>query len=170
MIKLLAGLLLSPLLLTGLIIGAGSEPPGAFTAAACIGPRDACGGPVLPGTPGALGAPWGEGGLTPKTIPVRRAVLAEFGPMRVIGKAGRANKSEHPLGRGLDFMTGGDRAKGDAIAAWAVAHSAQLDILYVIWDQHIWSSDRAAQGWRLMPDRGSVTANHGDHPHISVNP
>ena len=45
----------------------GMSPPGADQAAAnCVGAH--CGGPVLPGTPGTQGAPYGEGGLTPKTI------------------------------------------------------------------------------------------------------
>jgi len=26
----------------------------------------------------------------------------------------------------------------------------------------------AEEGWRLMPDRGSTTANHYDHVHVSV--
>ena len=39
----------------------------------------------------------------------------------------------------------------------------------VIWAQHIWTPVRSSEGWRSMPDRGSPTANHYDHVHISVN-
>jgi hypothetical protein len=38
----------------------------------------------------------------------------------------------------------------------------------VIWSQHIWTVQRSSEGWRAMPDRGSTTANHYDHVHVSV--
>jgi hypothetical protein len=28
---------------------------------------------------------------------------------------------------------------------------------------------RASEGWRYMEDRGSTTANHYDHVHVSTN-
>ena len=31
-----------------------------------------------------------------------------------------------------------------------------------------WVSEQVSEGWRLMPDRGSTTANHYDHVHIHV--
>ena len=33
--------------------------------------------------------------------------------------------------------------------------------------QHIWSVERAGEGWRGMSDRGSTTANHYDHVHVT---
>jgi hypothetical protein len=38
----------------------------------------------------------------------------------------------------------------------------------VIYRQHIWTVQRSSEGWRPMSDRGSPTANHMDHVHVSV--
>ncbi|MCR6030692.1 peptidoglycan DD-metalloendopeptidase family protein [Gordonia jinghuaiqii] len=79
----------------------------------------------------------------------------------------------HPAGRAADFMvplTPAGTAQGDALAAHARSHAGQLGVDYVIWRQRIWSTARAAEGWRAMDDRGSATANHFDHVHINVAP
>jgi hypothetical protein len=57
--------------------------------------------------------------------------------------------------------------KGRQIAEFAKKHRKELNISYIIWNQRIWSVARASEGWRLMADRGSRTANHKDHVHIS---
>ncbi|EQL27687.1 hypothetical protein BDFG_09519 [Blastomyces dermatitidis ATCC 26199] len=49
-----------------------------------------------------------------------------------------------------------------------------LNVMYVIWGQKIWNPSNgeaptAWENWRDMEDRGSVTANHWDHPHVSFN-
>ena len=75
---------------------------------------------------------------------------------------------EHSSGRAVDFMTS-DSALGQAVADWARAHASELDLYDVLWAQHIWTPVRSSEGWRSMPDRGSSTANHYDHVHISVN-
>lgn len=74
---------------------------------------------------------------------------------------------DHAVGLAVDLMVGNDTATGNAIAQWAVANAAKLDVKYVIWQQRIWSAQRATEGWRLMEDRGDPTANHMDHVHIS---
>jgi hypothetical protein len=85
----------------------------------------------------------------------------------------RAGAGDHGTGHAVDLMvpgwsTAAGRATGDEIAAYVRAHAAELGVTYVIWRQHIWSVARAGEGWRLMPDRGSVTQNHYDHVHVSV--
>ena len=51
----------------------------------------------------------------------------------------------------------------------AIAHlAAQLGISQVIWRQHIWTVQMAGSGWRSMDDRGSPTANHMDHVHVTT--
>ena len=55
------------------------------------------------------------------------------------------------------------------MADWARAHAGELNLYDIIWAQHIWTPVRSSEGWRSMPDRGSPTANHYDHVHISVN-
>lgn len=75
----------------------------------------------------------------------------------------------HALGLAIDLMVYGDSEKGHQIATYAESVYKQLNIYYIIWQQHIWDYKRADEGWRLMPDRGSPTANHMDHVHISFN-
>ena len=104
--------------------------------------------------------------LTPNAVRVFRAVCNAFPALTTYG--GWAARGEHASGRAVDFMTNGDTALGQAIATWARAHASELYIYDVLWQQHIWTPVRSSEGWRLMPDRGSPTANHMDHVHISV--
>lgn len=139
------------------------------SAAAAIGgadlPDPCGGGPVPGGIPGS-----GEGGLTPWTVAMRRAVVASF--HRPDGSVGcyrtAEDGGEHPRGRACDVMVYEDKATGDQVAQWVQAHAGSLHIKYVIWQQAIWSPARASEGWRGMPDRGGATANHRDHVHVSV--
>jgi hypothetical protein len=82
---------------------------------------------------------------------------------------GVAGRPEHNTGHAIDAMVYGDAALGYRIAEFLRAHAAELDIYDIIYRQHIWTPARASEGWRLMPDRGSVTANHMDHVHFAVN-
>ena len=56
--------------------------------------------------------------------------------------------------------------RGHEIAAWVIKNAKRLGIMYVIYRQRIWNSRTGH--WRLMSNRGGTTANHFDHPHISV--
>ena len=76
--------------------------------------------------------------------------------------------SDEYIGRAIDFMVS-DSGLGQQVADWARAHAGELNLYDVIWQQHIWTPERSSEGWRSMPDRGSPTANHFDHVHISVN-
>ena len=90
--------------------------------------------------------------------------VARFGQPTVLGVAGRGNASDHPNGRALDFMV--DRATGDQLAACAIRNREALGVSYVIWRQRI----DTGSGFRPMEDRGSPTANHFDHVHVSFKP
>jgi hypothetical protein len=105
-----------------------------------------------------------ESGLMPHTIEVYRAVCAAFPAVTTWG--GRSGSGDHGAGLALDIMCTG--SLGDAIAAYVRAHAGELGVSYVIWSQHIWTVERSSEGWRLMPDRGSTTANHYDHVHVTV--
>ena len=106
-----------------------------------------------------------EAGLQPDTIRVHRAVCAQFPEIvRYIGKGGGG---EHATGRAVDIMLGGS-GSGDAIAAFCQAHARELGISQVIYRQRIWTVQRSGDGWRHMPDRGSATANHMDHVHVTT--
>jgi hypothetical protein len=107
-----------------------------------------------------------EAGLQPDTIKVHRAVCALFPQVtRYLGKSGGG---EHRTGRAVDIMVYGDSALGYKIAAFAQKNARALGISQVIWHQHIWTVQRAGDGWRSMPDRGSATANHMNHVHVST--
>jgi hypothetical protein len=42
-------------------------------------------------------------------------------------------------------------------------------VTYVIYEQKIWQAGNPTSEWKVMPDRGSATANHYDHVHVSVS-
>ena len=67
--------------------------------------------------------------------------------------------------RGLAIDFRADRATGDALARCALDNMRALSIKYVIWQQRINYGD----GWEPMEDRGSPTANHMGHVHISFD-
>ena len=73
---------------------------------------------------------------------------------------------EHGQGRAVDIMISGET--GWAVADFLRANYAALGIEYIIYSQNIWSVERGGEGWRSMSDRGSTTANHYDHVHVTV--
>jgi hypothetical protein len=114
--------------------------------------------------------------ITPRMRQVKDAIDRRFGPFVAIGCYRPGTDGEHPLGRACDFMldSGGVMPSpanvqlGYQIAAWAQANAARLGIMYIIYRQRIWDIRMASSGWVPMADRGSITANHYDHVHISV--
>lgn len=107
-----------------------------------------------------------EQGLTAGAIRMYRAVCAAFPALTTYG--GWDNHGEHASGRAIDFMINGDAALGRAVADWLRAHAAELNLYDVIYAQHIYTQERGGEGWRMMSNRGSATANHYDHVHASV--
>jgi hypothetical protein len=107
-----------------------------------------------------------ESGLVPDAVALHRTVCAHFPQVKVYG--GYRPDGEHADGHAVDIMVYSDSGLGQAIADWVRANAAALHVDDVIWSQHIWTTQRAAEGWRLMPDRGSPTANHEDHVHVRV--
>ncbi|MGH3412690.1 MAG: hypothetical protein ACRDPH_06395 [Marmoricola sp.] len=108
-----------------------------------------------------------EHGLVPGAVRAWEAVCNRFPQVSTYG--GLAPRSEHDTGHAVDAMVYGDTATGYQIAHFLQAHAAELDLYDIIYRQHIWTPVRASEGWRLMPDRGSPTANHMDHVHFAVN-
>jgi hypothetical protein len=118
---------------------------------------------------GVSGAPCPDGssvesGLQPNTVKLYRAVCAAFPAVNSWG--GRSGSGDHGAGRALDIMCTG--SLGDSIAAYVRSHASSFGVSEVIWEQRIWSVQRSSEGWRPMEDRGSTTANHYDHVHVSV--
>jgi hypothetical protein len=106
-----------------------------------------------------------ESGLTSNAVYVYRSVCNAF-PM-ITSYGGWDAHGEHSTGRALDIMTS-DPDVGYAIAEFLQAHAAELNLYDIIYRQQIWTPERAAEGWRPMEDRGSATANHFDHVHVST--
>ncbi|HNA99371.1 MAG TPA: SH3 domain-containing protein [Marmoricola sp.] len=105
-------------------------------------------------------------GLTSDADRVYTAVCNAFPQIRVYG--GRDPHGEHVNGKAIDIMTS-DVTLGTNIANFLRAHASELNLYNVIWRQHIWTPVRSGEGWRAMSSRGSATANHMDHVHVSVN-
>jgi hypothetical protein len=57
---------------------------------------------------------------------------------------------------------------GRDIARYVQAHARELGVTYVIYEQKIWLAGNPLSQWKFMEDRGSRTANHYDHVHVSV--
>jgi phage-related protein len=103
----------------------------------------------------------GFGGVQPHVAQAGWYLKQRFGIGGVGGVGSRPNKSDHPKGLALDFMTSGNN--GTALANEVIANRAHYAATYAIWRQKI----NSGSGWRGMPDRGSPTANHMDHVHVS---
>lgn len=119
---------------------------------------------------GVSGAPCPDGssvenGLQPNTVNLYRAVCAAFPAVGAWG--GLSGSGDHGAGRALDIMSTG--SLGDAIADYVRSHASAFGVSEVIWAQRIWTVQRSSEGWRPMEDRGSGTANHYDHVHVSVS-
>jgi hypothetical protein len=97
-------------------------------------------------------------------LAVHQAVCAAFPELTSYGTY--RSDGEHSMGIAIDIMVTGDR--GWQVAEFVRAHYAELGVSYVIYSQRIWSVDRAGEGWRYMSDRGSSTANHYDHVHVTT--
>jgi uncharacterized protein YgiM (DUF1202 family) len=114
-----------------------------------------------------------EKGLKPNAIKVHRAVRVNFPQITSIGGVRRDALPDHPSGRALDLMipsykSASGKALGQKVALWAKANARSLGVEYVIWNQHIWNIKRDKEGWRYMANRGSDSANHKNHVHITV--
>ena len=107
-----------------------------------------------------------ESGLTPDAIRVHRALCHRY-PQITSFLGRRTSSGYHGEGRAVDNMIS-DSTVGWEIARWVRAHAKELGAMEVIYRQHIWTVQRSSEGWRSMSDRGSPTANHMDHVHVSV--
>lgn len=103
-------------------------------------------------------------GVVEQALVVYRAVCANFPSITTYG--GWRNDGEHSDGHAIDVMVSG--ALGWQVAEYLRAHAAEFNLYDIIYSQRIFTQERAAEGWRPMEDRGSITANHYDHVHVAV--
>ena len=103
-------------------------------------------------------------GVSPNIVKVHEAVCARFPEITIYGTF--RGDGEHSQGLAVDIMVSGSR--GYEVADFVRANYAALGVSYVIYSQRIWSVQRSGEGWRGMSSRGSATANHYDHVHVTT--
>jgi hypothetical protein len=103
-------------------------------------------------------------GVSENIKKVHAAVCAEFPEITTYGTF--RSDGEHAQGIAVDIMVSGER--GWQVAEFVRKYYADLGVSYVIYSQNIWSVQRSGEGWRAMSDRGSITANHYDHVHVTT--
>jgi hypothetical protein len=108
-----------------------------------------------------------ESGLTPDAIRVYRALCARYPQVTAFHGLRPGDSGEHGSGRALDAMISNSSVGWD-MAYWLRANASRLGVSEVIYSQKIWTAQRSSDGWRWMSDRGSTTANHYDHVHVTV--
>ena len=103
-------------------------------------------------------------GVSSHIVAIHNAVCANFPEISTYGTF--RSDGEHSQGIAVDIMVSGSR--GWEIAEFIRANYAALGVNYLIYEQKIWSVDRSGEGWRGMSNRGSATANHFDHVHVTT--
>lgn len=109
----------------------------------------------------------GMGAMSNNAIAVINEVHRSFPQLTNIGGYRPGDAGDHGTGHAVDVMCG--RTDGDALAAHLQAMAGTLHITYLIWRQRIWYPGSPSSAWQPMADRGSTTANHYDHVHVSVS-
>lgn len=111
-------------------------------------------------------------GLQPQTAAFKEEVANLFGITSFSGYR-PGDSGDHGKGLAIDFMVPESSALGDQIADYAIQNMASHGINYIIWKQRFYAPYASKYGpaytWNPMPDRGSVTENHYDHVHVSMN-
>ena len=115
--------------------------------------------------------------LTPDALAVTRCVAHQFGQITSIGTY---TGHDPDLTRAVDIMipsyqTATGRALGVQVRDWVRQHAAQLGVDYLIWNEQIWSTKRAREGWRQCGTAAATcytgaddSASHRNHVHVSV--
>lgn len=125
------------------------EPPVQYRVAAATTPR-------IPPLVGAKG-------LTAKAAALAAYIQKKYPTVKTIGGWRPCDTYvEHCRGIALDVVVGKDTALGDRIALDVLG---RRDVQFVLWREKYWKPNGIS---RWMTDRGSVTANHGDHLHVRV--
>lgn len=109
-------------------------------------------------------------GLQPQTAAFKEEVAGVYGITDFSGYR-PGDPEDHGKGLAIDFMVYDNSSLGDQVAQYSVDNIADNGISYIIWQQKFYSPWDNIYGpantWNQMPDRGSDTANHMDHVHVS---
>mgnify|MGYP000848622453 CR=1 FL=1 len=128
--------------------------------------------PAAPDYAGIAAAKSENAGLKPQTAAFKEEIANLFGITSFSGYR-PGDSGDHGKGLAIDFMVPESSALGDQIAEYAIKNMASRGISYIIWKQRFYAPFNSIYGpantWNPMPDRGSVTENHYDHVHVSMN-
>ncbi|VSV01647.1 LysM domain-containing protein [Streptococcus pneumoniae] len=128
--------------------------------------------PAAPDYAGLAVAKSENAGLQPQTAAFKEEIANLFGITSFSGYR-PGDSGDHGKGLAIDFMVPERSELGDKIAEYAIQNMASRGISYIIWKQRFYapfdSKYGSANTWNPMPDRGSVTENHYDHVHVSMN-
>ena len=128
--------------------------------------------PAAPDYAGLAAAKSENAGLQPQTAAFKEEIANLFGITSFSGYR-PGDSGDHGKGLAIDFMVPVSSALGDQIADYAIQNMASRGINYIIWKQRFYAPYDSKYGpaytWNPMPDRGSVTENHYDHVHVSMN-
>ncbi|HEW5454581.1 TPA: LysM peptidoglycan-binding domain-containing protein [Streptococcus pneumoniae] len=128
--------------------------------------------PAAPDYAGFAVAKSENAGLQPQTAAFKEEIANLFGITSFSGYR-PGDSGDHGKGLAIDFMVPERSELGDKIAEYAIQNMASRGISYIIWKQRFYAPFDSKYGpantWNPMPDRGSVTENHYDHVHVSMN-
>ncbi|HHX6088898.1 TPA: LysM peptidoglycan-binding domain-containing protein [Streptococcus pneumoniae] len=128
--------------------------------------------PAAPDYDGLAVAKSENAGLQPQTAAFKEEIANLFGITSFSGYR-PGDSGDHGKGLAIDFMVPERSELGDKIAEYAIQNMASRGISYIIWKQRFYAPFDSKYGpantWNPMPDRGSVTENHYDHVHVSMN-
>lgn len=111
-------------------------------------------------------------GLRPQTAALKEEIAAKYG-ITEFSLYRPGDSGDHGKGLAADFIVGNNTELGNQVAADVTSNMTGRGISYVIWQQKFYAPFDSIYGpantWNQMPDRGSVTENHYDHVHVSMN-
>ena len=146
--------------------------PSTYQAEASQGSSATYAAPAAPDYAGLAAAKSENAGLQPQTAAFKEEIANLFGITSFSGYR-PGDSGDHGKGLAIDFMVPVSSALGDQIADYAIQNMASRGISYIIWKQRFYAPYDSKYGpaytWNPMPDRGSVTENHYDHVHVSMN-
>lgn len=146
--------------------------PSTYQAEASQGSSATYAAPAAPDYASIAASKSENAGLQPQTAAFKEEVANLFGITSFSGYR-PGDSGDHGKGLAIDFMVPVSSALGDQIADYAIQNMASRGISYIIWKQRFYAPFDSIYGpaytWNPMPDRGSVTENHYDHVHVSMN-
>ena len=146
--------------------------PSTYQAEASQGSSATYAAPAAPDYASIAASKSENAGLQPQTAAFKEEVANLFGITSFSGYR-PGDSGDHGKGLAIDFMVPVSSALGDQIADYAIQNMASRGISYIIWKQRFYAPYPSKYGpaytWNPVPDRGSITENHYDHVHVSMN-